>query len=78
MTSGPAGRCPHSQPPPPPFYLSLCVCFMLKLMFFCCLNSGSQAPVVGSTSVEVVIPQTFLSYVYGENNSNLVQIRRVG
>ena len=30
-----------------------------------------------STTVEVTIPQMYLSHVYGENSSNLVQIRQV-
>lgn len=40
------------------------------------VGSGNQDSIVGS-SVEVVIPQTLLGYVYGENNSNLVQIRQI-
>ncbi|GMQ07832.1 hypothetical protein CsSME_00051855 [Camellia sinensis var. sinensis] len=39
---------------------------------------GSQGPPnAASTTVEVVIPQALLSHVYGENNSNLSQIRQI-
>ncbi|KAK9281134.1 hypothetical protein L1049_004027 [Liquidambar formosana] len=41
------------------------------------IGSGSQAPDLTSTTVEVVVPQIYLSYVYGENNSNLSQIRQI-
>ncbi|KAA8540169.1 hypothetical protein F0562_024267 [Nyssa sinensis] len=41
------------------------------------IGSGSQAPIVASTTVEVVIPMTLLSHVYGENNGNLGQIRQI-
>ncbi|XP_028112840.1 KH domain-containing protein HEN4-like isoform X3 [Camellia sinensis] len=41
-------------------------------------GSGSQGPPnAASTTVEVVIPQALLSHVYGENNSNLSQIRQI-
>ncbi|KAL7162873.1 hypothetical protein ACSBR2_043195 [Camellia fascicularis] len=41
-------------------------------------GSGSQAPPnAASTTVEIVIPQALLSHVYGENNSNLSQIRQI-
>ncbi|XP_050382534.1 KH domain-containing protein HEN4 [Argentina anserina] len=41
------------------------------------LRSGSQPPQLTSTSIEIMIPQAFMSHVYGENNSNLNQIRQV-
>ncbi|KAL6996116.1 hypothetical protein U1Q18_006255 [Sarracenia purpurea var. burkii] len=40
------------------------------------IRSGSQPPIAGSTTVEVLIPQKLLSHVYGENNGNLGQIRQ--
>lgn len=39
--------------------------------------SGSLAPSMASTSVEVIIPQKLLTHVYGESNSNLTQIRQI-
>ncbi|KAF8389417.1 hypothetical protein HHK36_026112 [Tetracentron sinense] len=41
------------------------------------IGSGSQASIVTSTTVEVVVPQTLLGNVYGENNSNLSQIMQI-
>ncbi|XP_010259929.1 PREDICTED: KH domain-containing protein HEN4 [Nelumbo nucifera] len=41
------------------------------------IGSGSQAAVVTSMTVEVMVPQTLLINVYGENNSNLNQIRQI-
>ncbi|XP_057967697.1 KH domain-containing protein HEN4 [Malania oleifera] len=40
-------------------------------------GSGGLAPVSTSTTVEIVIPQALLNHVYGENSSNLSQIRQV-
>lgn len=40
-------------------------------------GSGSQAPNITTTTVEVAVPQALLSHVYGENNSNLNQIRQI-
>ncbi|RVW83676.1 KH domain-containing protein HEN4 [Vitis vinifera] len=40
-------------------------------------GSGSQAPNITATTVEVAVPQALLSHVYGENNSNLNQIRQI-
>ncbi|KAJ4962453.1 hypothetical protein NE237_022392 [Protea cynaroides] len=40
-------------------------------------GSGGQSAVVTSTTIEVVVPQTLLSNIYGENNSNLNQIRQI-
>ncbi|XP_059640671.1 KH domain-containing protein HEN4 [Cornus florida] len=37
----------------------------------------NQASIAASTSVEVVIPRSLLSHVYGENNGNLGQIRQI-
>lgn len=42
------------------------------------LNSGSQPPQLTSTTIEIMIPQAFMSHVYGENNSTLNQIWQVG
>uniref|UniRef100_A0A1D1YD91 KH domain-containing protein At4g18375 n=1 Tax=Anthurium amnicola TaxID=1678845 RepID=A0A1D1YD91_9ARAE len=39
------------------------------------IGSGGQGPVVTSMTVEVVVPYQFLRLVYGENSSNLAQIR---
>ncbi|KAK6915184.1 K Homology domain, type 1, partial [Dillenia turbinata] len=39
-------------------------------------GSGSQ-PAGASSNVEVVVPQTYLTHIYGENNSNLSQIRQI-
>ncbi|KAJ4718780.1 KH domain-containing protein [Melia azedarach] len=41
------------------------------------LGSGNHAPILTSTTVEVVIPQAYLAHVYGENNSNLGHIRQI-
>ncbi|KAF5749362.1 KH domain-containing protein [Tripterygium wilfordii] len=41
------------------------------------LESGDRALISTSTTVEVVIPQTLLNHVYGENNSNLGHIRQI-
>ncbi|KAI5336423.1 hypothetical protein L3X38_015690 [Prunus dulcis] len=41
------------------------------------LRSGSQPPYLSSTTVEIMIPQTLICHVYGENNSNLNQIRQI-
>ncbi|XP_031254507.1 KH domain-containing protein HEN4-like isoform X2 [Pistacia vera] len=41
------------------------------------LAGGNHAPILTSTTVEVVIPQAFMAHVYGENNSNLGHIRQV-
>lgn len=41
------------------------------------LGSRSLAPKSASTTVEVVIPQTLLGHVYGDNNGNLNQIRQI-
>ncbi|XP_075664057.1 KH domain-containing protein HEN4 [Castanea sativa] len=41
------------------------------------LRSGSQVPILTSTTVEITIPQTFLGHVHGENNSNLTQIQQI-
>ncbi|KAG5538108.1 hypothetical protein RHGRI_025254 [Rhododendron griersonianum] len=41
------------------------------------IGSRSLAPNSASTTVEVVIPQTLLGHVYGENNGNLNQIRQI-
>ncbi|KAM7254060.1 hypothetical protein ACFE04_031742 [Oxalis oulophora] len=38
---------------------------------------SSQGPISGATNVEVVIPQNFLAYVYGESNSNLHEIKKL-
>lgn len=46
--------------------------------FFCKLSSGSQPPQLTSTTIEIMMPQALISHVYGENNSNLNQIRQVG
>ncbi|PPD83042.1 hypothetical protein GOBAR_DD20030 [Gossypium barbadense] len=40
-------------------------------------GSGNQAPVLSNTKVEIVIPQIYLSHVYGESNSNLGHIRQI-
>ncbi|PPR94886.1 hypothetical protein GOBAR_AA25782 [Gossypium barbadense] len=40
-------------------------------------GSGNQAPILSNTKVEIVIPQTYLCHVYGENNSNLGHIRQI-
>lgn len=39
--------------------------------------SGSQANVVRSKTVEVVVPQQYLGFVYGDNGSNLADLREV-
>ncbi|KAJ0075073.1 hypothetical protein Patl1_34921 [Pistacia atlantica] len=41
------------------------------------LAGGNHAPILTSTTVEVVIPQAFMAHVYGENNSNLGHIRQI-
>lgn len=41
------------------------------------LGSENQAANLPSTTVELSIPQAYLSHVYGENNNNLSQIRQV-
>ncbi|XP_068642545.1 KH domain-containing protein HEN4 [Aristolochia californica] len=41
------------------------------------LGSGSQVVVVTSTSVEVMVPQQFLGFIYGDNGSNLNQLRQI-
>lgn len=40
------------------------------------VGSGSKVPEMTNT-VEVVVPQTLLNHVYGENNSNLNEIRKI-
>lgn len=40
-------------------------------------RSKSQAPIPTSTTVEVIVPQALLTHVYGENNSNLNQIKQI-
>ncbi|GFY97324.1 RNA-binding KH domain-containing protein [Actinidia rufa] len=47
---------------------------VLTLLFTC---GRSQPSNVASTTVEVVIPQTLLSHVFGENHGNLSQIRQI-
>ncbi|XP_043713741.1 KH domain-containing protein HEN4 [Telopea speciosissima] len=41
------------------------------------IGSGVQSAVMTSTTVEVVVPQTLLSNIYGKNNSNLNKIRQI-
>ncbi|XP_042498266.1 KH domain-containing protein HEN4 [Macadamia integrifolia] len=41
------------------------------------IGSGGQSAVMTSTTVEVVVPRTLLSNIYGENNSNLNHIRQI-
>ncbi|XP_062008938.1 RNA-binding KH domain-containing protein RCF3 [Rosa rugosa] len=41
------------------------------------LRSGCQPPQLTSTTIEIMIPQAFMTHVYGENNSNLNQIRQI-
>ncbi|KAH9301163.1 hypothetical protein KI387_012746 [Taxus chinensis] len=41
------------------------------------LGSGSQSAVVTSTTVEVVVPERVIGSIYGENGSNLAQIRKI-
>ncbi|ERN07461.1 KH domain-containing protein HEN4 isoform X2 [Amborella trichopoda] len=41
------------------------------------LGSGSQSAVVTSTTVEVVVPQYLMGSIFGENGSNLNQIRQI-
>ncbi|PON53192.1 Polyribonucleotide nucleotidyltransferase [Parasponia andersonii] len=41
------------------------------------LGSESQAPHSVTATVEIMIPQKLLTHVYGENNSNLTQIRQI-
>ncbi|XP_058228107.1 KH domain-containing protein HEN4 [Rhododendron vialii] len=41
------------------------------------IGSRNLAPNSASMTVEVVIPQTLLGHVYGENNGNLNQIRQI-
>ncbi|XP_031388035.1 KH domain-containing protein HEN4 isoform X2 [Punica granatum] len=38
-------------------------------------GSGNQGPIMQGASVEVVIPQTLLGHVHGENDCNLIDIR---
>lgn len=56
------------------------------LIFKLLVCSGGQTPVTTSNTVEPletsrlvehIIPQKDLTYVYGENNSNLTEIRQV-
>lgn len=42
------------------------------------LSSGNQATVVTDTTIEVIVPQQLLGFIYGDNGSNLSQIRQVG
>ncbi|CAL9060218.1 unnamed protein product [Musa banksii] len=41
------------------------------------IGSGSQANVVRSKTVEVVVPQQYLGFVYGDNGSNLADLREI-
>ncbi|MQL85911.1 hypothetical protein Taro_018437 [Colocasia esculenta] len=41
------------------------------------IGGGGQVAVATSTTVEVVVPHQFLGYIYGENSSNLSQIREI-
>ncbi|KAG9449209.1 hypothetical protein H6P81_009174 [Aristolochia fimbriata] len=41
------------------------------------IGSASKVGVVTSTSVEVMVPQQFLGFIYGENGSNLNQMRQI-
>lgn len=38
---------------------------------------GSENPTMTSANVEIVVPQAYLSHVYGENCSNLNYIKQV-
>ncbi|KAI4329445.1 hypothetical protein L6164_021709 [Bauhinia variegata] len=40
-------------------------------------RNGNPIQNLTSTSVEVTIPQVYLTYIYGENNSSLIQIRQI-
>ncbi|XXG51491.1 hypothetical protein AAC387_Pa03g0042 [Persea americana] len=41
------------------------------------IGSASEATVVTDTATEVIVPQQLLGFIYGENGSNLSQIRQI-
>lgn len=41
------------------------------------MGSGSQTPIMTSTTIRVVVPQHLLGYVYGEDSNNLFEIREI-
>lgn len=54
------------------------VCALTFLIKCVDLSSASEATVVTDTATEVIVPQQLLGFIYGENGSNLSQIRQVG
>ncbi|CAN4107901.1 unnamed protein product [Withania somnifera] len=41
------------------------------------LGSGSRSAIVTNTTVEIMVPETVISSVYGENGSNLTRLRQI-
>ncbi|KAL7157065.1 hypothetical protein ABFS83_02G052900 [Erythranthe nasuta] len=41
------------------------------------LGSGSRSPIVTNTTVEILVPDTVIGSVYGENGSNLARLRQI-
>ncbi|XP_077216677.1 KH domain-containing protein HEN4-like [Tasmannia lanceolata] len=41
------------------------------------LGSGSKSVIVTNTTVEIVVPEDVIGFVYGENGSNLIRIREI-
>lgn len=64
------------------FLIDLYSCYFVLYHFpyplcktICCSEAAPNLP---ETTVEMVIPEMYIKYVYGEDSSNLHHIKRVG